>query len=73
MRGPGQLSIEDKKGSQTHSLLTIATLQLYLLIYNYTCIACYTASLNTVAALLEYPDPDCSIRVSRSFLTNGVP
>ena len=34
---------------------------------------CYTASLNTVTALLEYPDPDCSIRVSQSFLANSAP
>ena len=26
-----------------------------------------------MTALLEYPDPDCSIRVSRSFLANSVP
>ena len=42
--------------------------QLYLLIYNYTYIACYTAPLkNTVTAVLEYLDLDCSIKVYQSF------
>ena len=36
-----------------------------LFIYNYMYIACYTASVTTVTALLEYLDLDCSVRVPR--------
>ena len=39
----------------------------------YTYVACYIVSLNTVTALLEYLGLDSSITVSQSFLANIIP
>ena len=56
-------------------VLTIAALPptsyIALLIYNYTFVACYTASLTTVTALLEYLNLDCSVRVSQIIDARG--
>ena len=70
-----KLKTKKNKQNKGHSLPADNSCSSPIISPYYNCtyvakVACYTASLNTVNALLEYPVPDSSIRVSQYFLAN---